>query len=132
MIKGTDYDRAIEEMYKDALLDEWRHPKNRGLLEDYDLEGHVVNQLCGDAVLLRLKFQDGVVSKVSFDGEGCAISQASSSLLTEFIKGKSEAEISNLQESEILDLLQIEVIPTRLKCALLPLQAVRQTLSQEN
>lgn len=124
--------RTIEEMYKEAILEEWRSPKNKGLLEDYDVEAHVVNPLCGDAVLIRLKFKEDKVKSVSFDGEGCAISQASSSLLTESIKGKTKEELKNLKKEDVLELLQIDVIPSRLKCALLPLGAIEGALSQEN
>ena len=118
-------------MYKEIILDHWRSPQNKGLLEDFDLEGQVVNQLCGDAILVRLKFKKSQLHQVSFDGEGCAISQASASLLTETIKGKSRQEIEKLTAKDVFKLLQIKVIPTRHRCALLPLEAINRALSPQ-
>lgn len=119
----------IEEMYKELILDHWRSPQNKGLLIDFDVEGHQVNTNCGDAILLRLKFSKQTVSQVSFDGEGCAISQASASLLTEALKGKSLPELKNLNSKDVFTLLGVEIIPTRLKCALLPLSALHTAIS---
>jgi nitrogen fixation NifU-like protein len=130
-IEDSERSRTIEEMYKEVILDHWRSPQNKGLLEEFDMEGHVVNQACGDAILLRLKFTDGRVAQVSFDGEGCAISQASASLLTETIKGQTTRDLLGLNDRDVLNLLQIEVIPSRLKCALLPLGAIRVALSPQ-
>lgn len=131
---STNYEliTMLEEMYKEIILDHWQNPQNRGLLPDFDLEGQAVNQLCGDGLLIRIKFKNDLISGISFDGEGCAISQASASLLTENIKGKSRDELKNLTQEVALKLLQIEVIPSRLKCALLPLRAIGKALSQES
>lgn len=119
----------IEEMYKEFILDHWRYPQNKGLLTEFNFEGHVVNPLCGDALLLRLKLVKDKVAAVSFDGEGCAISQASASILTEHLKGKNKSYLKILDQEKVLNLLQIKVVPTRLRCALLSLEAVKTALS---
>lgn len=129
MSSDNDLDPSIEEMYRQVLLDHWREPQNKGLLVDFSLEGHSINQLCGDRLLLRVKLVKEKVVGVSFDGEGCAISQASASILTEQLKGKSKAYLQNLSQEKVLALLPIQVIPTRLKCALLPLGALQAALS---
>lgn len=127
---SRDLEPSIEEMYKEILLDHWREPQNKGLLADYDLEAHAVNRLCGDRLLLRIKLEAEKVVAVSFDGEGCAISLASASLLTEEIKGKNKTYLKKLSPAKVLELLQIKIIPSRLKCALLSLEAVQAALSR--
>jgi nitrogen fixation NifU-like protein len=114
--------------YEEVILDHWRNPRNKGRLSAPDLVGVEVNPLCGDAVRLELKVADGKVAEARFDGEGCAISQAAASLLTELVQGRSLAELKGLKEEEILSALG-GVIETRRNCALLPLRALRRALA---
>lgn len=113
--------------YEEVILDHWRNPRNKGRLEDPDLVGVEVNPLCGDAVRLELKVAEGKVTDVRFDGEGCAISQAAASLLTELVKGRTLEELRTMGDEELLSALG-GVIQTRLNCALLPLRALRRAL----
>lgn len=99
------------------------------MLADFNFEGHAVNTICGDRLVLRLKLAGEKVVGVSFDGEGCAISQASASILTEYLKGKNKNYLKKLNSKKMLGLLQINVVPTRLKCALLSLEALGSALS---
>ena len=114
--------------YEEVILEHWRHPRNKGRLEDPDVDVVEANPLCGDVVRLQLKVRDGLVEEVRFDGRGCAISQAAASLLTEMIKGKPLAELEGMGDEELLSALG-GVIKTRLSCALLPLRALRRGLS---
>lgn len=115
--------------YEEVILDHWRNPRNKGRLPNPDLVGVEVNPLCGDAVRLELRVQDGKVAEVKFDGQGCAISQAAASLLTELIQGRSLAELEEMKAEELLSALG-GVIETRLTCALLPLRALRRALGK--
>jgi nitrogen fixation NifU-like protein len=131
MTKDIKKNSIIEGMYKEIILDHWRYPKNKGLLKNFDLEGHGINTICGDRLLIRLKITGGVVGDVSFDGEGCAISLAFASLLTENIKGKNKNYLEKLTKDKVLALLPVEILPSRLKCALLPMEAIGAALAQE-
>jgi len=115
--------------YEEIILDHWKNPRNKGRLLHPDLVGVEVNPLCGDAVRLELSVADGKVKEVRFDGQGCAISQAAASLLTELIQGRSLEELRKMSEEELLSALG-GVIETRKNCALLPLRALRRALAQ--
>lgn len=117
--------------YEEVILDHWRNPRNKGRLADPDMVGVEVNPLCGDAVRLELKVQDGRVSEVRFDGQGCAISQAAASLLTELVQGRTLEELRAMKDEELLTGLG-GVIKTRLRCALLPMQALRRALGSHS
>lgn len=110
------------------ILDHFHDPENYGELEGANR--HVVehNPLCGDKLELFLLVEDGVVVKVKFKGEGCAISQAAMSMLSSEIIGKSVEEIGKIKKEDIIELLGIDLSPTRLKCALLSLQAVSNAI----
>jgi nitrogen fixation NifU-like protein len=79
----------LESMYQEIILDHYRSPKNKGLREPFDVEVHHVNPTCGDEVTLRVKLDGDVVRDVSYDGSGCSISQASESVMTELVLGRS-------------------------------------------
>ena len=116
--------------YEEVILDHWKNPRNKGRLPHPDLVGVAVNPLCGDAVRLELSLSDGKVKEVRFDGQGCAISQAAASLLTELIQGRSLEELRKMSDEELLSALG-GVIETRKNCALLPLRALQRALAQE-
>jgi nitrogen fixation NifU-like protein len=88
------------------------------------------NPLCGDRITMMLGIRDGMVAEVAFTGRGCAISQASASLLTDEIKGKPVDEVAKITPADVLDLLGIEISPARLKCALLSLDTVSHALEE--
>ncbi len=117
---------TLDDLYRDFILDHYRRPRNFGRLEHPDVSHGEDNPLCGDRIHLDLQIADGVVADVRFDGQGCAISQASASVLTEMIKGRPLAELRNLGQDDLLENLGIESIsPARLKCALLSLRVLR-------
>ena len=95
----------VDSLYQEIILDHYKHPHRRGLREPYDAEVHHVNPTCGDEVTLRVKVADGVVEDVSYEGAGCSISQASTSVLTDLVVGKPVEEAVAVQE-EFLRLMQ--------------------------
>ena len=122
--------RSMDDLYRDYILEHYRRPHNFGILEDPDALFEGANPLCGDRITVMLGIRDGVVSEVAFTGRGCAISQASASLLTDEIKGKPVAEVESMTPDDVLDLLGIEISPARLKCALLSLDTVSHALEE--
>jgi len=113
------------DLYREHILDHYQNPRHHGELEDPDISQEEYNPLCGDRLVLQLKLEDDHVADVKFHGEGCAISQASASMLTELVEGKSVDELKALTKEDILDMLGIPIGPVRLKCALLPLKALK-------
>ena len=113
------------DIYKDIILDYYRNPRNFGDLPNPDVRAKDSNPLCGDIIEMQLKINDGKVEDVRFKGKGCAISQASASMLTEVVKGKSLDEVKAMSKSDILNLLGIDPGPTRVKCALLGLKVMK-------
>jgi nitrogen fixation NifU-like protein len=121
----------MDDLYRDEILEHYREPHNFGSLDapDATYEGH--NPLCGDRITMMLTVGEaGTVSDVAFSGRGCAISQASASLLTDEIKGRPVAEIEAMTNKDILDLLGVEISPARLKCALLSLDTLQHALGE--
>lgn len=113
--------------YEEIILDHWRHPRNKGRLPSPSASATEANPLCGDVVRLDFALRDGRIEDVRFEGQGCAISQAAASILTEMVKGKPAAEAGAITDPEMLSALG-DVVKTRLSCALLPLQALRKAL----
>ncbi|MEM2596911.1 MAG: SUF system NifU family Fe-S cluster assembly protein [Candidatus Caldarchaeum sp.] len=117
---------GLGEAQFEIILDHYRNPRNYGELSDASVKVKDSNPLCGDVVEVFLKINsDGVVEKATFRGHGCAISQASASMLIESIQGKKLDELRNLDKQHIFEMLGIEVGPVRVKCALLPLKALK-------
>ena len=119
----------MDDLYRDEILEHYREPHNFGTLDSPDAshEGH--NPLCGDRITIMLAIDDaGNVSDVAFSGRGCAISQASASLLTDEIKGRPLSEVEDTTNQDVLDLLGIEISPARLKCALLSVDTLHRAL----
>jgi nitrogen fixation protein NifU and related proteins len=115
-----------EQLYREYILEHYKHPHNHGSLEHADMEAHDLNPLCGDELTFQVALdEDGKVSAVAFDGHGCAISQASASMLSDEIKGKTADELLALDRQTVLDLLGIEISATRMKCAMLSLKVVK-------
>ncbi len=87
---------ALEELYREVILDHYRNPRNKGHLEHPQASAQGVNPLCGDEITIEVSFEGDKVSEVAVEGQGCSISQSSASMMTEAIKGKSREEISEL------------------------------------
>src|SRR3989338_5961438 len=103
-------DNAIEQMYQENILEHFKNPRNFGTLKNASVEHHEKNPLCGDEISMFLIIDKGKkVADVKFSGHGCAISQASASMLTEKIKGKTIKELENLSKDDILEMLGIEL-----------------------
>lgn len=117
--------------YRDYILDHYKNPRNFRKLLEYDYYGKEVNEMCGDALELFVKMNKGIIDQISFQGEGCAISQASMSMLTEYLTGKSVEDLLEINEDKILDFFGGNIAPGRLKCALLSLSVLRKTFLPE-
>ena len=115
----------MDDFYRDYILDHYRNPRNFGTLEDSDVEAEDLNPLCGDQIRMQLKLDDGVVEDVRFSGKGCAISQASASMLTEIVKGMKLSDVAKLPKEVVLENVGIGISPTRMKCAMLGLRVLR-------
>lgn len=115
--------------YREKLLDHYHHPRNAGQLEAPDFSSEEYNHSCGDQVHIEGRIEDDIVTELVFLGSGCVISQAAASMLCEFSKGKSIDELLVLDKDFMLKLIGIELGPTRLRCALLPLYALQQGLT---
>jgi nitrogen fixation protein NifU and related proteins len=115
----------MDQLYREVILDHYQHPHNHGTIEDADISYEDTNPLCGDKIRIDMKVRDGIVEDVKFTGKGCAISQASASMLTDEIKGKSLEEVKRLDKQAVFDLVGIPLGPSRVKCALLPLKVVK-------
>lgn len=119
----------MSSMYMEIILDHYRNPRNFGHLAQPDVKVRDSNPLCGDVLEMHLKIDSGQrVEDVRFNGRGCAISQASASMLTEFVLGKKLADLTKLSKQDILQMLGIEVSVVRLKCALLPLKVLKMAI----
>lgn len=115
-----------DQLYREYILDHYKNPHNHGSLEAPDMEAHDINPLCGDELTFQVSLDgDGKVDDVAFDGHGCAISQASASMLSDEIKGMTSEQLLALDHQTILDLLGIEISATRMKCAMLSLKVVK-------
>jgi nitrogen fixation NifU-like protein len=116
----------MDDFYKENILDHYRHPRNTGKLENPTHSPEENNPLCGDVIRMDLHVnEDDIIDRVAFSGKGCAISQASASMLTEMIEGKSLEEAKQVGKEQILEALGIEIGPVRLKCALLSLKVLK-------
>ena len=116
----------MDDFYRENILDHYRNPRNAGTLDGATHSHQENNPLCGDVIQIDLHVnEDNVIDEVAFKGRGCAISQASASMLTEMIKGKTVEEAKAVGKEEILEALGIQIGPTRLKCALLSLKVLK-------
>ena len=117
-----------QEIYQENIIDHYKNPHNKKVINDFTLTHQELNPLCGDKIILYLKIVNGVIKNVSFQGDGCAISQASVSMLTDLIMGKTLDEVKTYSEKEIYHLLGIPISHTRQKCALLSLKTLKRGL----
>jgi nitrogen fixation protein NifU and related proteins len=116
----------MDDLYREVIIERYKSPQFRGSLDPHDITFEDENPLCGDHIRVDLRVDDkGIVTDARFNGHGCAISQASSDLLMEFVVGKSVDDIKELHKQDVLDLLGIELGVVRLKCALLPLKVLK-------
>lgn len=115
--------------YREYILDHYRNPRNYGTLEHPNAHAEDSNPLCGDQLAIDLLVEDNLVKEVRFKGRGCAISQASASMLSELIEGHSVDEVVALGKDDVLDALGISISPARTKCAFLSLRVLHRSLA---
>jgi nitrogen fixation NifU-like protein len=117
-------------MYREVILDHYKNPRGHGVIEDADAHAEGLNPLCGDEVTIYVQFdEDGeTIDEVKFSGRGCAISQASTSMLMEMVQGRKADEIAALPKEKLLEEIGIPLTPIRLKCALLGLGVLKVAL----
>jgi nitrogen fixation protein NifU and related proteins len=118
----------MDDLYRDEILEHYRRPHNFGTLDEPSAVFEGANPLCGDRITLMLGIDSGVIEEVAFTGRGCAISQASASMLTDSIKGKPVTDAALIERDDVLEQLGIEISPARLKCAILSLETLRGAL----
>jgi nitrogen fixation NifU-like protein len=138
-----------DSLYQEIILDHYRNPHHKGLREPFDVEVHHVNPTCGDEVTVRVAVKDGVVADVSYDGHGCSISQAATSVMTDLVIGRPVAE-ALVKHDAFLELMQsrgalepdedvledgiafagVSKYPARVKCALLGWMAWKDATAQ--
>ena len=115
-------------LYSNILLDHFRRPRNYGSLDAPDVSNEQFNPLCGDRIRIELKLEHSLVNEARFKGDGCAISTAAASLLTEMVVGEDITQLANFPDARLISALESNIQPARLQCALLPLQALREGL----
>ncbi len=119
----------FEQLYREVILDHYKAPRNFGLLDPNDAVAEGQNPLCGDEVTVTVRFEgDDVISAVGFEGRGCAISLAATSMLTDLVKGRSAQDVAAMPKDELLEEIGIPLTPVRLKCALLGLGVLKVAL----
>ena len=112
-----------DDIYREIILDHYRNPRNKGKLTDADVSIHDSNPLCGDEIDIHLKVEEGKIKNIKFEGRGCAISQASASMLTEMVIEKPLSTVREIAKNDVLENIGLlNLGPARLKCALLSLK----------
>ena len=122
----------LEQMYREVILDHYKSPRGHGLIDGADVQAEGQNPLCGDEVTISVKFAaDGeTIEGIGFEGRGCAISQAATSMLTELVQGRTATEVASLPKEELLEEIGIPLTPIRLKCAILGLGVLKVALNK--
>ncbi|MEW9109379.1 Fe-S cluster assembly sulfur transfer protein SufU [Cytobacillus gottheilii] len=137
----------LDTLYRQVIMDHYKNPRNKGILEDDSLTIHMNNPTCGDRIQLTMKVEDGIVADAKFDGEGCSISMSSASMMTQAIKGKTFEDAVKLSKifsdmmqgkdyDDEIDLGDIEALqgvskfPARIKCATLPWKAMEKGINE--
>ena len=119
----------MDDLYREIILDHYKSPRNRGTLEPADARAEGQNPLCGDEVTITVNFDGGDrIEEIRFEGRGCAISQAATSMLTELVSGRTLDEVASMPKDELLEEIHVPLTPVRLKCALLGLGVLKVAL----
>lgn len=118
----------MSDIYRELIIDHYRNPRNFGEIKDADLQGNEDNVVCGDAVTFYIKVRDTRVVEAKWNGSGCALSQASASLLSEMLKGKTLDQLRAIEDNDILKIVGTTLNPSRKKCATLSLEALKKTI----
>jgi nitrogen fixation NifU-like protein len=116
---------GLDDLYRETILEHFRHPRHRGTIENPDFTFDDSNPLCGDHIRMDVKVENGVIADAKFSGHGCAISQAAADLLCDEVIGKTLEEAKSLSREDVLGLLGIPLGPVRLKCGMLALKTLK-------
>lgn len=119
------------DIYQEVILDHYQNPRNYGRLKGARAQ-NLENPSCGDTITMSICVTDDIITDIAFEGKGCAISQASASLLTEHVRGKNVREVQKMGKDVILELVGVELSPARLKCAMLGLETLQRVLIDTN
>ena len=120
----------LDSLYREVILDHYKNPRGHGVIDGADAEAEGQNPLCGDEVSIAVAFDGDTIADVKFQGRGCAISQAATSMLMDMVKGRSAEEVASMSREELLDEVGIPLTPVRLKCALLGLGVLKVALNK--
>ncbi|MDO8496914.1 MAG: SUF system NifU family Fe-S cluster assembly protein [bacterium] len=115
-------------IYQDVILDHYHSPRNEGRIKNPSNSVSLSNPLCGDTIVMDVVEKNGKIERIAHISTGCAISKASASMLTEYVKGKTKDEVVKLDKDFILTMLGIELSANRLRCALLPLESLHKLI----
>jgi nitrogen fixation protein NifU and related proteins len=120
----------LDQLYREVILDHYKNPRGHGALDPHDASAEGQNPLCGDEVTIFVRFGDDgeTIDEIGFEGRGCAISQAATSMLTEMVKGRKATEVAELPKEDLLEEIGIPLTPIRLKCAILGLGVLKVAL----
>ncbi len=118
----------LDSLYREVILDHYKNPRGHGVIDGADAEAEGQNPLCGDEVSIAVAFEGDTIADVKFQGRGCAISQAATSMLMDMVRGRSAQEVASMSRDELLDEVGIPLTPVRLKCALLGLGVLKLAL----
>jgi nitrogen fixation protein NifU and related proteins len=118
----------LDSLYREVILDHYKNPRGHGVIDDADAVAEGQNPLCGDEVSIAIAFEGDRIADVKFQGRGCAISQAATSMLMDMVKGRTAQEVATMSRDELLDEVGIPLSPVRLKCALLGLGVLKVAL----
>ena len=118
----------LDSLYREVILDHYKNPRGHGVIDSADAEAEGQNPLCGDEVSIAVAFDGDTIADVKFQGRGCAISQAATSMLMDMVNGRSAEEVASMSRDELLEEVGIPLTPVRLKCALLGLGVLKLAL----
>ena len=118
----------FDQLYRELILDHYKNPRGHGLLEAPDAQAEGQNPLCGDEVAMSIRFDGDTIADIGFEGRGCAISQAATSMLTELVVGRTAADVATMPKEELLEEIGVPLTPVRLKCAILGLGVLKVAL----
>ncbi len=123
----------VEEIYQQFIIELYKNPLNFGRIENPNYQATLNNTTCGDQIELFIKVKEEMIQEAKFIGRGCAISQASASLFTGFLKGKKIAELEKITKDDVLKLIKIDLSknPSRMKCALLVFETMKKAINKE-
>jgi nitrogen fixation NifU-like protein len=118
----------LDSLYREVILDHYKNPRGHGVIDPADAEAEGQNPLCGDEVSIAVAFDGDTIADVKFQGRGCAISQAATSMLMDMAKGRTAQEVAAMTSDELKEEIGIPLTPVRLKCALLGLGVLKLAL----